>query len=221
MSSDIYGASFADDRPLQRLDEEDEDDDDDDDDDEKGTYERESRVAFDLLKRERTIFISETITPKLTHRVTTQLLWLDSMDDSPIKVYINTPGGSADDGFALHDALRFIKAPVFNISFGLNASAGILILLGTPRERRVAMPNARLMMHQPSGGGRGTASDIEITAIEIVRLRGRANELIARETGKTVEEVEKVTSRDYWLSAEEAQEFGLVSRTITSLRDIM
>ncbi len=178
-------------------------------------------MALDLLKRERTIFISETITPKLTHRVTTQLLWLDARSDSPIKVYINTPGGSADDGFAIHDALRFIKAPVFNISFGLNASAGILVLLGTPRERRVAMPNARLMMHQPSGAGRGTASDIEITAIEIVKLRARANELIARETGKTVEEVQKVTSRDYWLSAEEAQEFGLISRTITSLRDIM
>ena len=219
MSSDIYGAPFPDDRPRRRLDEE--DDDDDDDDDEKGTYERESRVAFDLLKRERTIFISEMITPKLTHRVTTQLLWLDSMNDSPIKVYINTPGGSADDGFAMHDALRYVKAPVFNVSFGLNASAGILILLGTPRERRVAMPNARLMMHQPSGAGRGTASDIEITATEIVKLRGRANELIARETGKTTEEVEKVTSRDYWLTAEEAQEFGLVSRVITSLRDIM
>ncbi len=220
MSSDNY-ASFADGR-LRRLEEEEEEEEDDEDEvEEKGTYERESRVAFDLLKRERTIFISETVTPKLTHRVTTQLLWLDSMSDSPIKVYINTPGGSADDGFALHDALRFVKAPVFNISFGLNASAGILILLGTPRERRVAMPNARLMMHQPSGGGRGTASDIEITAIEIVRLRGRANELIARETGKTVEEVEKVTSRDYWLTAPEAQEFGLVSRIITSLRDIM
>lgn len=215
MSSDKYDASLEDDLRMRRLDEEDEEE------EEKGLYERESRVALDLLKKERTIFISETVTPKLTHRVATQLLWLDSMSDSPIKVYINTPGGSADDGFAIHDALRYVKAPVFTISFGLNASAGILILLGTARERRLAMPNARLMMHQPSGGGRGTASDIEITANEILKLRSRANELIARETGKTTDEVEKATNRDYWLSAEEAQEFGLVSRVITSLRDIM
>lgn len=214
MSSDNYPAPPEDDRPVTRLDDEDEEE-------EQGPTERESRVTLDLLKKERTIFISETVTPKLTHRVTTQLLWLDSISDSPIKVYINTPGGSADDGFAIHDALRYVKAPVFNITFGLNASAGILILLGAPSERRFALPNTRLMMHQPSGSGRGTVSDIEITASEILKLRARANELIARETGKAVEEVEKSTNRDYWLSAEEAKEFGLVSRVITSLRDIM
>ncbi len=214
MSPDFHDSPFAGDEPPRRLE-------DEDDEEEKVAYERESRVAFDLLKRERTIFISETVTAKLTHRVATQLLWLDSLSESPIKVYINTPGGSADDGFAIHDALRYIKAPVFNICFGLNASAGILILLATPRERRLALPNARLMMHQPSGGGRGTASDIEITAAEIVKLRARANQLIARETGKAMEDVEKITNRDYWLGAEEARDFGLVSRVITSLRDII
>ena len=182
---------------------------------------RESQATLDLLKKERTIFISEEVSPKLTQRLSSQLLWLDSLSEDPIKIYVNTPGGSADDGFAIHDMIRYVKAPVYNICFGLNASAGILILLGTPKERRLALPNARLMMHQPSGGGRGTVSDIEITASEIVKLRQRANELIARETGKTVEDIESSTNRDCWLSAEEATEYGLVSRVITSLRDIM
>ena len=182
--------------------------------------ERESRAAQQLLEKERTIFISEPISPKLTQRVTTQLLWLDSKNEDPIRVYINTPGGSADDGFAIHDMLRFIKAPVYNICFGLNASAGILVLLGTPAERRVALPNARLMMHQPSGGGRGQATDIEITAKEIIKLRQRANEVIGEQTGKSADEVASVTDRDCWLDAEEAKEFGLVSRIVGSLRDI-
>ncbi len=196
--------------------------DDEDDDCESGRgLGRESRAEYDLLRNERTIFVSEPVSPKLTQRLTTQLLWLDSQSEDPIKLYINTPGGSADDGFAIHDMLSYVKAPVYNICFGLNASAGILILLGVPKERRLALPNARLMMHQPSGGGRGQASDIEITAQEILKLRERANELIAAGTGKPVETVASVTDRDYWLSAEEAQEFGLVSRVITSLRDIM
>lgn len=196
--------------------------DDDEEDEEKGNEPgRESRLILDLLKKERTIFISEVVTPKLTQRIAAQLLWLDSISEDPIKLYINTPGGSADDGFAIHDMVRYVKAPVFNICFGLNASAGILILLSTDKERRFALPNARLMMHQPSGGGHGQASDIEITAREILKLRLRANEMISEQTGKPIEEVQNSTDRDCWLSAEEARDYGLVSQIITSLRDIM
>ena len=119
------------------------------------------------------------------------------------------------------DMIRFIKAPVFNISLGLNASAGTLILLGTPKERRLATANARIMIHQPAGGGRGRASDIEITAAEILTLRQRANEVIASETGRSVEQVEADTDRDHWMSPEEAREYGLISRVITNLREIM
>ena len=201
----------------------DDDEDDDDDDDEKKDEEklsRESVLMLDLLRKERTIIISEQVTPKLTQRIISQLLWLDSASEAPIKVYINTPGGSADDGFALYDMIRFIKAPVFNICVGLNASAGTLILLGAPKERRLALPNARIMIHQPSGGGRGRASDIEITAEEILKLRQRANEIISAETGRSVEQVEKDTDRDYWLSATRAKEYGLVSRIIRTLREI-
>ena len=176
---------------------------------------------MDLLKKERTIIISEEVSPKLTQRVMSSLLWLDSQSDDPIKLYINTPGGSADDGFAIFDLIRFVKAPVYNISFGLNASAGTIILLGAPKERRLALPNARIMIHQPSGGSRGRSSDIEITAEEILKLRHRANEVFAEECGRTVKQVEKDTDRDYWMSPEEAIEYGLVGRIITNLDDVI
>ena len=200
----------------------DDDDDDDEEDDEKKKEEepRESVVGLDLLKKERTIFISEPVSPKLTQRIVAQLLWLDSQSDRPIKLYINTPGGSADDGFAIHDMIRFIKAPVINICVGLNASAGTLILLAAPKERRLSLPNARIMIHQPSGGGRGRVTDLEITADEILKLRHRANELIAAETGNPISKVERDTDRDCWLSAEEAKAYGLVSKIVRSLRDL-
>ena len=196
-------------------------------DDEEGEDEKEQKapktpaVAMDLLKKERTIIISEEVSPKLTQRVMSSLLWLDSQSDDPIKLYINTPGGSADDGFAIFDLIRFVKAPVYNISFGLNASAGTIILLGAPKERRLALPNARIMIHQPSGGSRGRSSDIEITAEEILKLRHRANEVFAEECGRTVKQVEKDTDRDYWMSPEEAIEYGLVGRIISNLDDIV
>jgi ATP-dependent Clp protease protease subunit len=199
------------------------DDDPDDDDDEESSEKatKESPITLDILKKERTVVISEEVSPKLTQRILSQLLWLDGQSEAPIKLFINTPGGSADDGFAIMDVIKFIKAPVFNICLGLNASAGNLILLGTPKERRLALPNARIMMHQPSGGGRGRVTDIEITAEEILKLRHRANEVIASETGRSVEQVASDTDRDHWLTAEEAKEYGLVSRVITTLRDIM
>ena len=196
-------------------------------DEEEGEDEKEQKapkvpaVAMDLLKKERTIIISEEVSPKLTLRVMSSLLWLDSQSDDPIKLYINTPGGSADDGFAIFDLIRFVKAPVYNISFGLNASAGTIILLGAPKERRLALPNARIMIHQPSGGSRGRSSDIEITAEEILKLRHRANEVFAEECGRTVKQVEKDTDRDYWMSPEEAIEYGLVGRIITNLDDVI
>ena len=199
----------------------DEDDDEESEENEKEQKARTSPIALDLLKKERTLIISEEVTPKLTQRVASALLWLDAQKSDPIKLYINTPGGSADDGFAIHDMIRFVRAPVYALSVGLNASAGTLILLASPRERRFALPNSRLMIHQPSGGGRGTASDIEITAEEILKLRRRANELISEETGHPLEQVEKDTDRDKWLSAEEAVEYGLVSRIVKSLQEIL
>ncbi len=203
------------------MDEGDDDPEEEDDEKQEERMARESIVAMDLLKQERTLVISEPITPKLTQRILSQLLWLDAQGERPIKLFINTPGGSADDGFAIYDLIRFIKAPVFNICVGLNASAGTILLLAAPKDRRLALPNARIMIHQPSGAGRGRVTDIEITADEILKLRHRANELIAQETGNKLEKVERDTDRDCWLSAEEAKAYGLVSRVIRSLRDIV
>jgi len=188
---------------------------------EKKPAPRLGRIAFDLLKKERTILISEEVSPKLTERVIRQLLWLDSQSRDPIRVFINTPGGSADDGFAIYDMIKFVRSPVLNICVGLNASAGTIILLAVPRERRLALPNARIMIHQPSGGARGRASDIEITAEELLKLRTRANELIASECGRTLKQVEEDTDRDHWLSPEEARDYGLVSKVITSIQEII
>lgn len=178
------------------------------------------RIAYDLLRRERTILISEEVSPRLTERVVSQLLWLDSQSQEPIRILINTPGGSADDGFAIFDVIRFVRSPVTHICVGLTASAGTIILLGTPRERRLALPNARIMIHQPSGGGRGRATDIEVAAEELLKLHRRAVELFSKECGRPAEKIAEDMGRDHWLSPEEAKDYGLISRIIISVRDI-
>ena len=174
----------------------------------------------ELLEKQRTLFISEQVSPKLTKRIVPQLLWLDSKSDDPIRLFINTPGGSADDGFAIYDAIKFVRSPVIMITNGINASAGTVILLASPKEQRFSLPNSRIMIHQPAGGARGKASEIEITADEILKLRERCNRLIAAETGRTFEQVEQDTNRDYWMSPEEAVEYGLIGKVLTSLNDL-
>lgn len=182
--------------------------------------ERMPRPERDLFEKQRTIFISEEVSSRLTKRVVPQLLWLDSQSSSPIRLFINTPGGSADDGFAIYDTIRFIRSPVNAICTGLNASAGTIILLASPKERRFALPNCRIMIHQPAGGGRGKASDLLITAEEILKLRERANRLIAEACGRPYEQVLRDTNRDYWLSPQDAVQYGLVSKVLTSLNDL-
>ncbi|PCJ13769.1 MAG: ATP-dependent Clp protease proteolytic subunit [Planctomycetota bacterium] len=174
----------------------------------------------DLMEKQRTLFISEDVSPKLTRRLVPSLLWLDSQSDNPIRLFINTPGGSADDGFAIFDAIRFIRSPVLCIINGINASAGAVILLASPRERRFSLPNSRIMIHQPSSGVRGKASEIEVTAEEIMKLRRRCNQLIAEETDHSLEQVEKDTNGDCWMSPQEAKEYGLIGTILTSLNDL-
>ena len=174
----------------------------------------------DLMEKQRTLFISEEVSPKLTRKIVPALLWLDSQNDDPIRLFINTPGGSADDGFAIYDAIKFIRSPVLCITNGLNASAGTVILLATPNERRFSLPNSRIMIHQPSSGDRGKAAELENTAHEMLKARGSTNELIASETGRDVEQVEKDTNKDYWMSPEEACEYGLIGQILTSLNDL-
>lgn len=178
------------------------------------------RPRWELLEKHRTLFISEGVSPALSGEIIPQLLWLDSLNDSPIRLFINTPGGSADDGFGIHDTIRFIRSPVMCISHGLNASAGTIILLASPKERRFALPNTRIMIHQPAGGAQGKASDIEITADQIIELRARANRLIAKECDQPFEKVELDTNNDYWLNPEQAVEYGLIGSVLTSLNDL-
>lgn len=177
-----------------------------------------------LLKRlieARTVLVSEVVTDSLARKVTAQVLLMQNLDPKkPISVYINSPGGSADSGFAIHDILRFVRPPVRTIVTGLCASAAVLIHCAAPRERRFALPSARFLLHQPSTALFGAASDVAINAEEIIRLKGQYNSIIARETGKSVEQVAKDADRDFWLPAAQAKEYGLVGRVITNIGEL-
>jgi ATP-dependent Clp protease protease subunit len=173
------------------------------------------------LIKARTILISDPIDHKLTNRVIAQLLYLDHDDPTkPITIFINSPGGSADDGFAIYDMIRFVRPPVRIVSTGLSASAATVIMLAAKKENRLALPNARIMIHQPSMRSFGAAEDIKRTAEQILKLRQRINELYAEETGQPIDKVSEDTDRDYWLSAQEAVEYGLIDRVVSSYEDI-
>ncbi|MCP4159987.1 MAG: ATP-dependent Clp protease proteolytic subunit, partial [Deltaproteobacteria bacterium] len=138
----------------------------------------------------------------------------------PIKVFIDSPGGDADAGFAIFDMMRFIKPLVYTIGMGLVASAGALILLASPKERRLAFTNSHYMIHQPLSGIRGVATEIEIHANELEKLRVKLNQLISEETGKDIEQVSKDTDRDYWMNGVEALDYGLVSKIVEKRSDM-
>ncbi len=163
----------------------------------------------------RTILLSGEVNKEMAEKVVSRLLLLESQSDEPIRVLIDSPGGDVDAGYAIFDMARFVKPPVWMIGMGLVASAGALILLAAPKERRIGLPNSHYLIHQPLSGLRGVATDIEIHAREIERTRDRINKLIAQETGQDLERVKKDTDRDYWMTAEEAVAYGLISRTVT------
>ncbi len=172
------------------------------------------------MLKTRTILLSGEIDKDLAERTIRQLLLLEDMGDDPIRVFIDSPGGDADAGYAIFDMIRFIKPPVWTIGMGLVASAASIILIAAPRERRVGLPNSHYLIHQPLSGIRGVATDIEIHARELDKLRERINRLIARETGVSFEQVEKDTDRDFWMNAEEAVKYGLVSRVVERRADL-
>jgi ATP-dependent Clp protease protease subunit len=173
------------------------------------------------LIRSRSVMIFGAIEPKLTREVYARLLVLDGISRTkPIRVFINSPGGVADDGFAIYDLLRYVRAPVTTIVTGLAASAATIVMVGAPLERRLILPHSRVMLHQPSVGVRGTASDIAISAKEILRLRRKANELFARETPRSLEQLEEDMHRDFWMSAQEAVDYGLCGGIIASAADL-
>ena len=179
----------------------------------KADKERKNSISARMLKT-RTILLSGQINKKLSERTIRHLLLLEEMGDEPIRIFIDSPGGDADAGYAIFDMIRFIKPQVWTIGMGLVASAAAIIQLASPKERRLGLPNSHYLIHQPLSGIRGVATDIEIHARELEKLREKINILISEETGNPKAQVEIDTDRDYWMNADEAVSYGLISRVI-------
>ena len=180
-----------------------------------------SNMMLEKLFNSRSIVISGEINQALAEKITTQLLILQEMGDEPIKLFINSQGGHVEAGDTIHDMIKFIKPRVIVIGTGWVASAAITIYLGAEKEDRYSLPNTRYLIHQPVGGFSGQATDIGIEAEEILRLRKRINKIISDATGQSIEKVEKDTDRNYWLSANEAIEYGIVNKVISSYKELV
>jgi ATP-dependent Clp protease protease subunit len=187
----------------------------DEDEDEEESKSSGADPLLSKMLKTRTILLSGEIKKDLAERTIRQLLLLEDMGDEPIRIFIDSPGGDADAGFAIFDMIRFVKPPVWTIGMGLVASAAAIIQLASPKERRVGLPNSHYLIHQPLSGIRGVATDIEIHARELDKLRARINHLIANETGAPFDQVERDTDRDYWMNADEAVGYGLLSRVVS------
>lgn len=201
--------------PLRRLDEEDEEEKDD----KKGPDPQSSPVQNALFKS-RTVLIFGEVDMKMAERVTAQLLAYAAEGDADIKVVVNSPGGHVESGDTIHDMIRYVGPRVKMIGTGWVASAGAHIFLGAKKENRFCLPFTRFLLHQPLGGVRGQASDISIEAEEILKMRERLIREIASETGQTYERVVQDTERNFWMDAEEAKAYGLVSKVIQSASEV-
>jgi ATP-dependent Clp protease protease subunit len=190
---------------------------------ENNNQEEKNRSEFSLIEKvleTRNILLSGEINKTLAERVVRQLILLEDRSDDPIRVFIDSPGGDADAGFAIFDMMRFVKPRIQIVGMGLVASAAAIILLAASAEDRLGLPNSHYLIHQPLSGIRGVATEIEIHARELDKLRRKINELIAAETGQAIDKVEKDTDRDYWMSAEEARKYGLISRIISGRAEL-
>lgn len=174
------------------------------------------------LFKQRKVLIFGEIHDRIARAVTGQLLALSGAADEPIDVYVNSPGGHVESGDTIHDVIRYVDAtsPVRMIGTGWVASAGALIFLSAHKDRRFCLPNTRFLLHQPMGGVRGPATDIEIEAREIIKMRERINRIIARETGQSLERVERDTDRNYWMGADEAIKYGMVAKVVNSAKEL-
>lgn len=171
---------------------------------------------YDRLFRERIIFMAEEVDDAMANAIVAYMLYLDSDDQTkPISLYINSPGGSVTAGMAIYDTMQHIKSEVVTICVGLAASMGAFLLAAGAKGKRFALPHSRIMIHQPLGGvGRRQATDIEIEAKQILRVRQELNQLMAFHSGKSIEQIDRDTDRDYFMSAQEAMEYGLIDRVI-------
>lgn len=177
-------------------------------------------VLMNKFLEARTVLIFGGIDQKLAQRVSAQLLYLDHISHDPIKIFVNSPGGHVESGDTIHDLIEFISSPVAVIGTGWVASAGTHIFLGAAKERRFCLPNTRFLIHQPSGGAGGRATDIAIQAKEIVKMRERLARVISEKTGQPVERVREDIERDYWMTTDEAKEYGILGTVITSASQI-
>lgn len=188
--------------------------------DNEATESQGSAFLQNKLLSSRSIIISGEVNQTLAEKVVTQLVLLQSISHDPIRLYINSQGGHVESGDTIHDFIKFIKPDVHIIGTGWVASAGITIFLAAKKEHRYSLPNTRFMIHQPMGGVRGPASDIEIEAKEIIRMHDRINKLISEATGQALEKVKKDTDRNYWMTPNEALDYGIVNKVITSYDDL-
>lgn len=173
--------------------------------------------VYSRLLMDRIIFLGTPVNDDVANMIIAQLLFLEA--DNPgrdIHLYINSPGGSVSAGLAIYDTMQFLKSPVNTICMGLAASMGAFLLTAGAKGKRSALPNSRIMIHQPSGGASGTAADIEIQAKEIIYLRSRMNELMAKHTGRPLEQIERDVDRDRFMSAAEAVQYGLIDQVVAS-----
>ena len=169
----------------------------------------------------RTVLLTGGVDDKLARRVCERLLALASDSQDPILLVISSPGGHVESGDMIHDMIKFVEAPVKVLGTGWVASAGALIYCAAKKENRYALPNTRFLLHEPRGGVGGQATDVEIQAREIIKMRERLNKIFAEATGQPLEKIKKDTDRDFWMSAEEAVEYGLVGKIVTHKRDVL
>ena len=171
---------------------------------------------YSRLLKERIIFLGEEVNDTSASIIVAQLLFLEAEDPSKdIHLYINSPGGSVSAGFAIYDTMKYIKCEVSTICIGMAASMGAFLLAGGTKGKRFALPNSEIMIHQPSGGARGQATEIKIVAENILKTKKKLNEILAANTGRSIEEIERDTERDNYMSAEEAKAYGLIDEILT------
>jgi len=181
--------------------------------------------AYDIYSRllkDRIIFIGSEVDQATSNSVIAQLLFLEAKaPDKEIQIYINSLGGSVSDGLAIYDTMQYIRPPISTISVGISASIAAIILTAGTKKKRYALPNSRILLHQPSGGVRGVASDIEIHADEIIKIRERLNNILSEHTNQPLKKIKADTDRDFWMSAQQALEYGLIDEVIKTRQEIL
>ncbi len=180
--------------------------------------------AYDIYSRllkDRIIFIGSSVDEIASNSVIAQLIFLEAQaPERDIHLYINSTGGSVSDGLAIYDTMQYIRCPICTISIGISASVAAVLLTAGTKGKRHALPNSRILLHQPSGGFSGVAADIEIHAEEIIKMRERINRILSKHTGQPLKKIARDTDRDFWMTAEEARDYGLIDEVIKSRKEI-